>query len=183
MPRRGVRCTVLCEDRDQEQFVRWVLRTLGINTHDIRLLPIPAGSGAGDAWVLDRYPDEVRALRHRFGSQKNVGLIVVIDADRFTGAQRRRQFDDRLTDRDRKKRDPREQIVIRIPKRHIETWLAWLDAQNVNESQDCKRLARDVSPRSAAARFVELFRARSTDAHNLLPAVADAFDELERVPL
>ncbi len=115
---------ILCEDLQQAVFARTFLAKCGIIRQRIRIAPLPA-QGSGEGFVRKQYPLEVRAYRRTI-PKKQVGLVVMIDADN-------RSVDDRFTELDRALvesgidgRQPGEQIGIYIPKRNIETWIYFL---------------------------------------------------------
>jgi hypothetical protein len=108
---------------------------------------------------------------------------VLIDADRRSVDERHRQLDEMLTDAEMPCRDTGDAIVILVPKRHIETWIAHLLDYEVDEEQDYKNTVSDADLRHPAQRFVELFRLqRERRPENLLPAMERALDEMRRVP-
>ncbi len=73
----GVSIVLLCEDSQTNSFVRRFLRRRGFDHRDITTLPLPGGSGSGEQWVRERYPDQLRAIRGKQAAY----LIVVTDAD------------------------------------------------------------------------------------------------------
>ena len=182
MSRRGVRLVLLCEDDEHRRFARHAFLKLGFHSRELRSSVCPSGRGAADRWIRKQYPTEVRAHRRRASSQ-NVGLVVMIDADKRQVADRHSQLAEALEAEKHGPRGGTEPIVIWIPKRHIETWVAWLLRlkDHINENDDYKNLVRDADYRQPAARFVDLYRQRDTRALDILPAMATAFDELARL--
>jgi len=180
MARRGVRLVLICEDREHERFARHAFLRLGFHRRELRFLTSPSGRGAANHWILNRYADEVRAHRHRSSSQK-VGLVTVIDADKKTVAERHKQFSDQLKNAALPARSDDECIVLWVPRRHIETWVAYLRGEKVDEEMDCTRLAPDTAYPSAAASFIQRYRQKSDRPKNLLPSIATAFDETDRL--
>ena len=67
---------VLREDKQQEVFVRRFMKPR--TNHPIRVLLAPDGEGAGEQFVREQYPRQLRALR---AATVNAVLVVVIDAD------------------------------------------------------------------------------------------------------
>jgi hypothetical protein len=65
---------------------------------------------------------------------------VLIDADRLSVDERHRQLNDALTDAEVPCRDSSDAIVIFVPKRHIETWIAYLLDYEADEEQDSDQL-------------------------------------------
>lgn len=128
---------VLCEDKAHDVFVRRFLRTgWRIKQRMIRVPPYPNGLGSGKQFVRDNVAKEVKAYRSR---QASTVLIIVIDADEKEVANIQDSFDKEIEDHTKKKgRGEKEQIAYVIPKWHIQTWLAYLDGQDVDETDKTK---------------------------------------------
>ena len=60
MANREVSITILCEDLQQEVFIRHWLQALGFKTQKMRILRSPSGRGAGEQFVKERYAIEVQ---------------------------------------------------------------------------------------------------------------------------
>ena len=94
----GVEIVLLCEDQQTNSFVRNFLKHRNLKGHDITTLPLPASHGAGEKWVRERYPKQLKAIRDRRKKSKNIRnkkyvyLIVVIDADTHTLDYRHQQL-------------------------------------------------------------------------------------------
>jgi len=112
---------ILCEDRQQYVFARYFLQKKGLTGKFIDR-SCPSGRQAGEQYVREHYAAEVKA--HRSKNYLNICLIVVIDADRNTVAERIRQLDTVLEE----KRHRKEKIAIFVPKRNIETWIYYLQS-------------------------------------------------------
>ncbi|MFH1732604.1 MAG: hypothetical protein ABIF82_13280 [Planctomycetota bacterium] len=83
-----------------------------------------------------RYPRFLEAHRSR-AARAATALIVVIDADTRTVQNRQRQLDRACEEADNiQARQPHDAVAHIIPKRNIETWLTYLDGENVNEDDD-----------------------------------------------
>ena len=107
---RGVRFTVLVEDRALERFVRACLYALGVRTREIRIVPFPTGRGSAKQWIDREYPIQVQAHRRR-GSE-NIALVVGTDADEQTVQQRVQRLADVLHEAGLEARTPQERIAI-----------------------------------------------------------------------
>jgi len=178
---------ILCEDRLQEVFVRRFLTKCGINPRVISRPKLVAGNGCGEQYVREKYHDAMRAYRDR-QSRAATALIVVIDADQGTVENRQLQLDSAVKSANLSLRDSNESIVHLIPKRHIETWLAFLDnANDVNETEKYKPQysfhKRESEAHSLIDKFTELFRLfrNHQSVPNRLPSLTQAFQELERL--
>jgi hypothetical protein len=179
--RKGVRLMFVCEDDEHWRFTRLAFLRLGYGPREMRVSLAPAGRGAAEQWVRQQYATEVRVYRRKAGHQ-NVGLVVVIDADKQTLDYRHEQLSEALNESGLDKRGAAERIVIWVPKRHVETWVADLRGRSVNEEDDYKNLMRDVDYRPAADRFVERYRDPGSRSANVLPSMSRAFDETDRLP-
>ena len=131
--RRPARVTILCEDLQQLCFVRRFLKRRGWKNHDINVPFIPSGGGSGEQYVRERFPDELKACRNQTNRPRPPGLIAVIDADKQEVADRVRGFDRACEKQALTPRQRDERVLYIIPKRNIETWLAYLRGETVNE--------------------------------------------------
>src|SRR6266542_1827316 len=71
---------ILCEDLQQDAFIRRFLFKRGFRRHQMRSKICPKGKQAGEQYERERYPDELKALRSR-SAYAATALIVMIDAD------------------------------------------------------------------------------------------------------
>lgn len=137
---------LLCEDSLHEVFVRRFLKRRGLDTRQLRVRKSPGGSA--EQFVRKEYPIELRALRRRHA--KTV-LIVVIDGDSDGVQMRRASLADACRAADVENRTAAEHVVVIVPTWNIETWLAYLAGESVDETRgDYQRLHEeaDASPRS-----------------------------------
>jgi hypothetical protein len=126
---------VLCEDRRTERFIRHLLEARGYKIRRFNFVPAPSGRGAADAWVLARYPEEVRALRAK-NHQHDLCLIAIRDGDALGVGARKKQLDDALREADLDPRAPSERIATPVPTWAIENWiLDLLGFPDVTEDQ------------------------------------------------
>lgn len=178
---RGVRFTVLVEDRMLERFVRECLYALGVRRHEIRFQPSPAAQGSAKQWIDRQYPAQVRA--HRRHAAQNIALIVGTDADEHTVRQRIQRLDDALKAAGLDPRSPHEKIAILVPRWHIETWLLHLNGHAVDEDTEYKDRVLGIDINAAAREFIGRFREHLRDPNsgsNLLSLVS-AFEEMRRI--
>ena len=130
---RPARMTVLCEDLQQACFVRRFLMNRGWTRHDIREQIHPSGQGSAEQGVRIRFPNELRAYRSKSNHLQN-GLIVVVDADVREVNDRLRNFDAACDQNDIDPKQNAERVLFVVPKRNIETWLAYLRGETVDEA-------------------------------------------------
>jgi len=97
---------------------------------------------------------------------RRTGLVVHLDADTETVAERARQLADALRNSGEDNREANERISHAIPRRHTETWLCILMGQVVDEIQDCKRQRAlpnfDAVVQPAARALYDLTRPNAT---------------------
>ena len=129
---RRIQMVVLCEDKQQEVFARHFLKKRGFQGN-IRFFLCPGGSQSGEQFVRSRYPLEVKEYRKQT-NYLSVGLVVLIDADTNNIQDRLRQLDQALIEDAQEIRQPHEKIAIFVPKRNIETWIHYLQGENVDEN-------------------------------------------------
>ena len=111
---------VLCEDK-QEVFVRRFMKPR--TNHPIRIVSAPVGEGAGEQFVREQYPRQLRALR---AATVNVVLVVMIDGDTAGSVERMRQLDESCRLSGITPRTDADRVIVLVPERNIETWLAYL---------------------------------------------------------
>lgn len=95
------------------------------------------GAGAGDQFVRNNYPAYLDAVRKRNGI-----LVVMIDGDNDSIEERMKQLDDACNEKGIPLRKDSDKVAIFVPKRKIETWLAYLDGEHVNETDEYHKLER-----------------------------------------
>jgi len=181
MGRRGVRAVLLGEDDEHLRFARYSLVKLGFHSREVRSLPTPAGRGAGEQYVRERYSTEVKEHRRRASSQRVV-LLVSIDADTNTVNERQEQLARALRDVNFKARGDGEAIVIWIPKRHVETWIAYLAGSDVDESRSFKAVAAKLDLHASARHFATLIQNADQRRDDTPASMTIAFTESQRLP-
>ena len=134
MSRRRVGMVVLCEDQQQEVFCRRFLVNMGWNLRELRIESAPQGKGSAKQYVATQFPKELTAYRSN-RNNINSKLIVMIDGDKdgvsltiknLEESCRKGLVDFRASD---------EAVSIFVPTWNIETWLAYLDGQTVDEGK------------------------------------------------
>ncbi|NLX13023.1 MAG: hypothetical protein GXY44_05110 [Phycisphaerales bacterium] len=152
---RNVNIVILCEDRQHEAFARRFLRQAGQGLRVQRVEISPRGRGSGEQFVRARFAKELayyRSRQHRVGQ----ALIVVIDADRGSSAERREQVEGAAVEGGQEQRRADERVALFVPARNIETWLAYLDGQTVNESDTYPRLQSERDCQRHVERLYEM---------------------------
>jgi hypothetical protein len=180
MGRPEVRVVVLVEDQAQECFVRHLAKRLGLR-------PLRFENCQNNAGVLQALGREVDAHRAESHHQKNLGLVVVIDADDKGLRGRVNEVLARIaTDAEGGGRKDAERIALVVPAREIENWYVHLcdpASRPVDEARDYKptpawrELAKNLG--AAAKKSAEAW---APEPDRVDPAsLTAARDELARV--
>jgi hypothetical protein len=143
---RRVQLVVLCEDEQHETFIRRFLRTMRPSDPIVRVERLRREGGAGQAFVRDRFPTELAEHQRRPVSQ---ALIVMLDGDHRGVAARMTELQDACREAGVRVRFPEDGVLVVVPTWRIETWLAYLDGESVDESnRNYPRLSRsrDCAP-------------------------------------
>jgi len=137
--RRKAQATILCEDRQQEVFVRHYLMQRGFDRGSIRSVPLPMGSQAGEQFVRHQYPGQLKEHRRSHVSRY---LVVMMDADTVTVGDRQKELDGACQSAGVAPRAAADNVAIFVPKRNIETWIHYLEDEDVNEQDAYRKLKR-----------------------------------------
>jgi len=139
---RNVQLVLLCEDSRHETFARRFLKRAGWSTRRLRVEPLSQGRGSAEQRVRERFPIELSSYRstRRYVDQ---ALIVVVDGDNRGVSGRLRQLAEACQSKGVPPRKDAERVAVFVPTWNIETWLAYLDGESVDESRgDYPELAR-----------------------------------------
>lgn len=168
---------LLCEDQRHEQFCRRFLLERGVSARRIRACVAPAGQGDAKQWVIDRYPQELRAYRSK-ANRINNALIVMTDLDQQTMQQRRQKLRLSCQAVDVDDAMPGERILIALPKWAIETWILTLADQAVTEDtriqQTHKQRAAGKARTAAKLLANQCASGQNEKIAEILPALKDA---------
>jgi len=177
MAKRKVHITILHEDRQHKAFISRLLKGLGFQPRTFRFNP-PAAS-ENDAYVLREYAKEVRELRRLPAASR--WLLVILDVDNRDFDERRKQLDDQLRDDSQDVRKEDDQIVLLLPRRNIETWIAWLEGSEVNETDDYgKHRGEESACAPAVKKLVEIVRSGEKPPNGCPSSLAAAIKEMRR---
>jgi len=137
---RHVQLVLLCEDQQHEVFARRFLRSAGWDMRRLRVEKAPHGSA--EQFVRERFPIELSAYRSK-RNQVGQAVIVLIDGDDKGVAARLQQLAEACRAKGVETRQNDERVGVFVPTWNIETWLAYLNDETVDESRkDYPRLAR-----------------------------------------
>jgi hypothetical protein len=171
---------ILCEDQTHNTFARAFLKRRNFNPRAIRTLPIPGRSGgSGEASVRRSFPNELKAIRGR----SNAMLVVLIDADTYDVAERKRQLMQECAACGVPWRGDDDHVVLIVPKRNIESWLVYLDGDEPNEeSSEWKRKKEGLAKPGAKA-LDEMCHVAQRLREPAPPSLEEACDEWRRYRL
>ena len=173
----AVSIVLLCEDSQTDAFVRRFLRRRNFKARDINTVPLPAGQRSGEQWVRERYPAELRAIRTR----QHAYLLVVTDADAETTEGRRRRLDDECRHENVPVRSGDDPVIIAVPRRNIETWLAYLAGTQVDETTRYPRLPRERDCQEHANRLFRMCHEDQRLVEPAPPSLTEACEEYRRL--
>lgn len=176
MTQRRLQITILCEDRQQEVFARYFLKKRGF-TGNVK--PKICLKGAGEQFVRENYPKEVKAYRSK--NYLSGMLVVLIDADKKTVEERLKQLDAALTADSQELRKPDEKIAIFVPKRNIETWIHHLQGENVDEETEYAKFTNNESICKLGVEQLATQCSQGNLDENAPPSLQAACSELQRL--
>ena len=155
------------------------LRGDGWNLRDIRVEMSPHGRGSAEQFVRERFPKELQAVRAK-GTER-VRLIVVVDGDDKGVAGRRASLDSACAAHGVASAGDTDNVLICVPTWNIETWLAFLDGEDVDESRrDYPRLARVRDCDAHVEKLVEICRGQR-HSPPLPPSLEDTCVQYQRL--
>jgi len=147
----------------------------------------PAGMGAADAFILKRFPDEVRAYRSKC-NHLNICLLVMIDADppeSYTSHKSRiGTLKDSLHEAGIAPIEPHERIAILVSRRNLESWMHFMTTDEIDEETDYRHAHQDNECKESGQRLKQIqmqHRAGTAPAAQLPPSLAEAVVQLERI--
>lgn len=180
MASRRVQLILLCEDQKQEYFLWHFLDELGWNLpkRNARVMKPAPGSEAASRWVEKRFPLELREYR-RQKAQHACILVTVIDADCVPLISRKRHMKEECENVNVQFRQEGEAVAIFVPKRNIETWIAFLlnPKSVISEETDPKRFKKGVPSDSLPAVKVLVEAYNTNELSEMLPSLQDACEE------
>ncbi len=142
---------VICEGSADATFCRRFLKLRGYDHRKVRVLPFPAGKGCGEQFVRNNFPNELKENRR----WKAKGLIVLIDGDGKTIAERKKEMDDACQSANVAQRTKDEPVVLGVPQRNIESWFVYLEGGHWSETEDYAKRKKDSLAKNSAKKLHE----------------------------
>lgn len=174
---------ILAEDRQHEVFLRRFLTALGgFERRQFTAEIGPRGRGAGEQFVRERYPQALNTYRRR-SSHLALVLAVLVDADVLTVDERHQRLSAELASMGIDPRQPGEAVAILIPRRNIETWIAYLKDRTVDETTDYKPISRPPEREClpAVKRLQEYYQSGWVLPDDCPDSLRRAVEELKRI--
>jgi hypothetical protein len=175
-----VHTVILCEDLQLRCFIRRFLLKRGCHARQIREVTLPTGGGAGVTWVREKLPDELKAYRSR-NARAATCLVVGCDADDQTVEGRIQTLRDACTAAGVPFRGNAERVALAIPKRNIETWLAYLGGATVNEEEVYPKYDYESDCRNQVTRLDQLCQNQRLEPNPPPPSLVLACEEFRRI--
>lgn len=182
----GYQAVILCEGRDDYDFARGYLEKIGLNLRRCQPRVSPAGKRAGSAWVRERFAEELKAWRSK-RSRMNLVLVAMIDGDGRTPEERKRELEtsEEMSKRGLQPRQPKEEVLIIVPMRHIEAWFEFVVSGTCDESEKTKyknKYRKSKRPTKWGGMLADKCREVAFRPGNDWPeAMRDGCDELNRL--
>jgi len=184
--------TILCEDIDQERFIREYLICRGLEEHKIKDYGNPKGRTVNNnnALIVEHYPALIKSHRRR--KYRNIAVVVMIDADEDSVADKMRSLHKKLDEAagnlNKDTRLPNEKVAIFVPARNIETWFYY-----IMEGQECNEITKYKDDNMSAEERIKLAKSAAKKlareiCHQgvdriTLPSLRYACRELQRLQL
>ena len=113
-------------------FLRRFFTKLGWIRDPPRIIRSPVGQGSAEQFIRKEFPDQIRGLRAKGGEQAY--LVVMVDGDASGVAARKASLSAACKEKGVPPPAARDNVLICVPTWNIETWLAYLDGDAVNET-------------------------------------------------
>ena len=155
-----VKCELLYEGKQHTTFNSHFLKKAYFRDNPSRdLRVVRHGNSIGSAEQLLRNTNVNESI---IGRKRAVAqlLIVSIDGDLLGVNERLRQLDKACLDQGVPPRSPEDKVAIFVPTREIETWLAYLDEQDVDEVQKYPKLDKQRQCKPHVNKLVNMCRTR-----------------------
>ena len=165
--------TILCEDIDQERFIRQYLICRGLDDRKIKDFGNPKGRDIknNNALILKHYPELIKS--HRTRKHRNLAVVVMIDADEDSVSDKMRSLHKKLDEAagnlNKDTRLPNEKVAIFVPARNIETWFYY-----IMEGQECNEITKYKDDNMSAEERIKLAKSAAKKlAREICPQGAD----------
>jgi hypothetical protein len=126
---------MLCEDIQHAAFAVRFFERCGWNKRQITIRKVPGGMGSGEAFVRENYVKELKEYRKN-RNRVSRGLILCTDGDADGWQKRLVMLQNECEQQQIEPRTKDEAVALFIPTWNIETWLAYLSGETVDETRN-----------------------------------------------
>jgi hypothetical protein len=171
---------LLCEDDVHRRLAVAYMNRCNINRRIVvEKIASRLQRGGNNDWVLRAFPAELHACRQRHKRAKTL-LVVVVDADKLTVGERRRQLTDSLKVTGYEELAADDPVAFLITRRNVETWIRALLVEKVNEDDDYKKPRKEPTKdeiREAADNVYQWARPNADAGPTCVPSLKIALTE------
>lgn len=180
------RAHILCEDREHYGFIRGFLLASGMQDRKITG-DYADGKGSGEQYVREKFPAELEKIRKK---RENLFLVVAIDVDSTEWKEaevsdRKNHLARSLEGSGSQKLSEADSVMFVVPKRNIETWFAWLDADEesracISETEDYKTKFSNPKARIFGEKMRQIYISGCSSSINSLSIAKDDYEHFCR---
>ena len=153
MRKERIQVILLCEDKQQKSFVYRFLKKKGLKIGNLRVNQTPLGTGSGEKYVRKLFTQELKYYRSR---RANAVFITMIDGDIIGINGRIQQLQQECEREQIAFRREDEAVMIAVPTRNIETWIHFLNGNEVDGLKSYPKLDKPSDCQSAVDKLVEM---------------------------
>lgn len=181
MSNRYSQIVILCEDIQQESFIRRFLKKAhGIQDHLLRVIRAPRSTVSGEQFVRNNYANELKALRQRQHRAKTT-LIVAIDADNKEIHDIVQTLNTSCINAGIAQTATTDNVAFIIPKRNIETWIDYLSGKEEKTTKTYNKLSKESECQPAVEKLHDLCKKNVTPPPDFPDSLATACSEYRKV--
>lgn len=115
---------------------------MGWTKRDIRVPAYPRGKGSAEQWVRAAYIRELATYHKKF---RSYAFIAITDGDKLGVENRQKQIEQACKAANIKPRSDDDAVAIVVPTWSIETWIKYLDGEEINEQQKTVKKKKNES--------------------------------------
>lgn len=176
MTKQKPQIMILCEDKSHLHFIKGYCEEAGWSPRSfISQVYCPEGTQSAEQFVREEFARTLRTLRSKHGQGRNVILLIMIDSDKYQVHERIQRL------QQVEKRKTGEPVAIIVPKRNIQSWIAFLDGKLENEEIDYKNVYGRGTPNGEFGRRLRK-RCEGGDAALFPASLSDACEEWRLLP-
>ncbi|MEM5786258.1 MAG: hypothetical protein AAGU11_02995 [Syntrophobacteraceae bacterium] len=145
----------------------------------MRIEKSPSAVKSAEQWVRHRFPIELRVYRQR-RLRAASALVAITDADTKEVLDRINELKNQCESMQIPFRASDEAVALVVPKRNIETWIHYLNGEQVNEKDAYPKLDQERGCKPAVNNLVGQCKSTGIKS-DAPPALAAACEEYSRI--